>query len=277
MWIKKSYNPNTSPYYVYEWKQHIEQGTYVINFILTPTTQTKPVNLTAYNSSSGSGQSFTTFPETIDTVFSKDGTMTFTLSLDDNNFEFPSPQFFSVLSRQTFREKDVVTNQNILKKYSMKPCIKEHLHCVEKIEEKVMKLDHDETFYVNCLLIYKKLEFLSSLLDLINRAILPEVLKNAEFSPKEEILVYIKELKEHYEFLRHFLAVTPSCEMPTSNIVVALLDPRFDNWIQSIFAPSTTFEELQKENFVILIHNTYTYICTVMSRLSAIILEVKKC
>jgi hypothetical protein len=124
MWIKKSYNPNTSPYYVYEWKQHIEQGTYVINFILTPTTQTKPVNLTAYNSSSGSGQSFTTFPETIDTVFSKDGTMTFTLSLDDNNFEFPSPQFFSVLSRQTFREKDVVTNQNILKKYSMKPCIK---------------------------------------------------------------------------------------------------------------------------------------------------------
>lgn len=279
MWVKKSYTPDTSPFYVYEWKQHVEKGTYVINFLLTPTTQKKTVNLTAYNSSSGSGQNFTLFPETLDSVFLNDGTMTFTLKLDDNNFEFPSPQFFSVMSRQTFTQNGVVTNQNILTKY-MKPCEKERediQRCLEDIEEKMTELDQEETFHINCLLIYKKLEFISSLLDLINRAMIPEVVKSLKFNEKEEILVYIEELKEHYDFLRHFLAVTPPSTMPTTNIVVALLDPRFDTWMQSIFVASTTGQELQKETFVVLIHSTYTYVCTVMSRLSAVILEIKKC
>ena len=258
MWVCKSYTPDTSPFYVYEWKQHVEKGTYIINFILTPPVQTKTVNLIAYNSSSGSGQSFTKFPETVDTVFLNDGTMTFTLKIDDNNFEFPIPQFFSVLTRQTFTDKCIVTNQNVLMKYLKK----EETHCPIDIDEKMSELNHDAAFHMNCLLIYKKLEFISTLLDLINKAMIPEVVESLQFSVKEEILVYIKEMKTHYEYLRHFLSVTSSGLMPNTLIVVALLDPRFDNWMQSIFAASNTIEVLQKETFVILIHSTYTYICT---------------
>jgi hypothetical protein len=282
MWISKSYNPGKSPAYVYEWKQPVEKGTYVINFILSPVTQSKTILLTAYNSSSGSGQSFNKFPETIDTVFLKDGTLTLTLSLDDNNFEFPIPQFFRVVSTQTFTQNGLVTSQNVLKKYEksksceeVHSCGEHHSECSEEVNPVVQS--KEGALQINCLLIYKKLEFISSLLDLINKAMLPEVIVNIQLSVKEEISVYIKEMKEHYDFLRDFLSVTPCDVMPSSSIVTALLDPRFDNWMQTIFNVSKTLEILQEQPFVFLVHNTYTYICTLMSRLSSVILKIKKC
>jgi len=274
MWVSKSYNPSSSPIYVYEWKQLVEKGKYVINFIVTPTLHAKAVNLTAYNSSSGTGQTFTTFPETIDSVFLKSGTMTFTLSLNDNNFEFPSPQFFSVLSSQSFTEKGIVSNQNILKQY-VKPTPVHRCHPTEDQFAEIIKF---EALHMNCLLIYKKMEFIVSLLDLINKATIPEIVVNIQFSVNEEISVYILEMKVHYDFLRHFLSVTPSTTMPSSFIVHALLDPRFDNWIQSILATHSklTLEFLQNETFAALIHNVYTYISTLMSRLSSEILKIEE-